>query len=199
MANCCEFDIHVKGKKKDILSFVEGLLSEYDPNPELIYHYYLKGTDIPTKCKIGRRIYSIEGCNDLYEDTHSMDEEIVAALWGDCAWSCGGCLIFDDIDDGIIDVREASRRYNLAVQIKSCEPGSGFSEDIYMENGEGYEDSYDYDSVDIEGCESYDDLEDYEQEKISEQQFKEAKENGVDYFVLCDQMDMYGNYLNWDF
>ena len=107
MANYCEFDMRVVGKRPNINELIS--LLKYEGTGEI------DGFG---------RIYELNVTNEYDEDKLSS-----ADLSGDCAWSIYSGLI----EDGLLN---ETKRLHLVLEAYSREPGMGFAEHYIISGGE---------------------------------------------------------------
>ena len=107
MANFCEFDMRVVGKRENINELIS--LLNYEGTGEI------DGFG---------RIYELNVTNEYDEDGLSS-----ADLSGDCAWSIYSGLI----EDGLLN---ETKRLHLVLEAYSREPGMGFAEHYIISGGE---------------------------------------------------------------
>ena len=199
MANYCEWDMHVKGKKRDLIIFDDWIDAEYDSNENLIYHCYKRGTDLPVEHKIGDRVWDVNTGWDFDNDGCDLDDEICVYYSGGCAWSADGSLFFTEDNDYVINLRTAAEKLNLDIELLTVETGMGFSEHYIIEPGldSFLERSCEYYSVYIGEAEEYSDLDEDDQSKVPEQDFNYLKEHGEDYYVKSEYHTIEGYFEDW--
>ena len=131
MANLCDFDMRIQGKKGNIRKFCDALQQNGNT-------------------WIGR---GSEGVIS-YDDGSAKDDEIVGATFnGWCKWSVQSALIgcalqmrnnpekwnFTEEERAtlhIMTLLEASKQYSLDIEVFSREPGCSFSEHMLIRQGE---------------------------------------------------------------
>ena len=124
MANLCEFDMRVAGKRENINELAT--LLEY------------KGTD---EIKGFGRVYELYVTNE--EDKNGLS---YADLSGDCAWSIYSAFL----DIGKPNLLTETRRLNLVLEAYSREPGICFAEHYIISKGEILlDEEVDYQEVEI--------------------------------------------------
>jgi len=184
MPNYCDFDIHVRGKKKDVLTLFDWMDASYcycekelDPvthsfiplgTPEC---YVLKdGKRIDVPHHVGYRIFEVNINDEDYKDLPE-DDEVCIYGWGYCAWSVYSCMFegphtyySDDKDYPVslsITLPDACKELSLDAEIYSNEPGMCFAEHFLISN-EGeilINDCVDFEDVYIEEYDTFEDLE----------------------------------------
>ena len=114
MANNCWFEIHVKGRREDCEKWFS----------------LMKGETIDNSfC----RIFNVD-----ITDVTDTDDECVMCLCGDCAWSLQSCCRSGYT---AIDLFELyTRELHLVMEAYSEEPGIGFMEHYFYDNGDCIED-----------------------------------------------------------
>lgn len=201
MSNDCNFDIKVRGKKKDVLTLADWLSAYYDytdsNNPRC---YLVKDDgDVPCAHHIGYRVKESMLIDDLsdYED----DDEVIGDINGYCAWSCHSCMFegsFSYLSDDdnkqsfAISLPNACKELQLELELFSSEPGECFAEHYFI-NKEGVilvEDCVEYyekDLSDITG--NYDSYEEFKNDNLETDITEEEYNSGDDYVTVCDLMD----------
>lgn len=180
MANLCDYDMRIVGKKKNIQKFINALTQT--------------GT-----IWMGRGAEA----NVTYEDTDGND--CVATVFGYCKWSIVSSLIdnaksmrktpenwsfgSDDKVLTFITLDEASKIYNVDVEVYSEEPGCEFQEHYLIQKGKFIKDECVHYEEYFKG--DFETKEDFEKEHditISD----EIWNDGEDYYSV-------GGFKNWDF
>ena len=121
MANCCDFEMVVRGKSEDVEIFNK-YLTDYDNSP-----------------KYFARIFSAE----IVSDSVAEDGIRTVKILGDCAWSVYSCMCegkhtyySDGYDKNLTSLREATKELNLEVEVRSTESGLNFWEHYRYKDGE---------------------------------------------------------------
>lgn len=187
MSNYCPFDMRVRGLKKDILKLENWLKAEYD-----IFE------KISTRYKVGH-IYTRELYTEFPFEEYQDNDNICVYYMGGCKSSIYGSLVDTKLKSTpeVIDISDAAKILNLEIEIFATEIGSVMCEHVYCSPyTDVYEDN-EYSEITLEDIEKYDDLEDYEKEKVTQEQFNTMKKDGQPYICISECTDLYGNYLNW--
>lgn len=167
MANDCDFDMAVRGKKKDINKLIEWLEADYD--------YIVDNNGMPkVMCDSDHHFYRIfDICSN--ENDAEDDKAITQIISGYCAWSVAVCMLrnvpfsyYQHDDDRFenlykdIDLLEASELLNLTIEIYSREPGMCFAEHYLIDKGK----------MIIKDCEDYHEyyLNDFNSKKEAEKE-----------------------------
>lgn len=133
MANICNYEIRVKGKKSDVRELVEWMNAEYDTAKMYCsekHHFY--------KIAETTSVVEFEAMTVLNKD----EDIIVVNLIGYCNWSVLSCMILRDSfyykngDDYAITMQEASKLLDVDIEIISEELGLNFTEYFLIIDGE---------------------------------------------------------------
>lgn len=138
MANTCEYNMMVKGKKKDVDTLVKWLNAGYD--------YFIDDNGVPTLvCDSDHHFYRVLSAQSGEID--GEDEDVIRqTVHGDCAWSVATSMlkgresIYHMPNDKFEDIRkdvnlvDASWLLDLEIEVYSKEPGMCFAEH-YLING----------------------------------------------------------------
>lgn len=157
MANNCWYDMHVSGTRKSLDEFYK-VLTDYD-HPR---HFY--------------RVFTAE----TYDTYQNKDGTFTDCISGDCAWSVCSCMTIGAIGTYAKGDRETdtslqleSERLHLRIEVFSSEPGVGFQEHYYYDNGvELANEEKDYGEYEFEPSE-------YEGQTLQEQFSNFLKECGL--------------------
>jgi len=217
MPNYCDFDIHVKGKKRDILTLFDWMNANYRytepdessggfktlPIPECYVQEGDKRRDVPHH--IGYRIFEANIVEEMLEGLDDSDECCIYG-WGYCAWSVYSCM-FEGVHTYYSDKKDypvslsltlpnACKELNLKAEIYSSEPGMCFAEHYLISNeGEILKDEcIEYFDLYIDDFKSFDDYvaAEYENEGesvVTKEQFDKAKEEGSCSITLCEWLN----------
>lgn len=157
MPNYCDFEMKIKGKKKDVIELVAWLNADY-------YYKMFKDDDKEEFCSEKHHFYRVfefnpskEEClNDLKED---LDDDIVSVSGcGYCAWSVHSCMLsgagayFGNRDyEFATTLDRASKDLNLEIEVFSYEPGCAFIEMYHIDKGEILrDDCLNFEELDVE-------------------------------------------------
>lgn len=224
MPNYCNFDMRVRGKKKDINKLIEWLGAEYSygeyfnkdgqlyeidyPTPKVTYD------DKPTEHHF-YRVFEAEADEEanIINELLDKDVETTAFIWGYCAWSVN-CCMFDSpysyydhrekhSNSKAITLPEASRELNLDIELFSYESGCCFSEHYYIEHGEVIvNDCVEFQEFYVDGDYTYQDYLEDGFTRLSEEEFNgyEGSIYSCEHFenpeeALSDEMNWDWNYL----
>lgn len=162
MANICDFSMFVIGKKNDIEAFYNALTQEGN-------FWIGRGVN---DTELNLEIYKNDNCN--------AEIDYCAEINGWCKWSVYSALIdnaismrdnntkwyFGDVDVNklhFITLYEASKKWNLSIEIFSAEGGMCFQEHYIVNNGDVIADEC-VDWRDGWDISDYDSKEDFEEE-----------------------------------
>ena len=117
MANLCSYVMKIVSDKKENVDKVMNLLNETNMDKEYI----------------GGRIDS-----SIYEYEKTKNGRYSVSVFGDCAWSIWGCLFGGEWTNDLnsMTIVQASKKFNLDVEIFSQEPAAGFAEHYLIKNGD---------------------------------------------------------------
>lgn len=136
MPNYCAYDMRIKGTKENVYTLIDYLKSGYSHEDgiwesEADHHFF--------------RVF--EANHEKETDEVLGNGEIVANVFGDCAWSVYSCMFEGDHAYytqwqekakvfKAITLPKASEKLGLTIEVYSKEPGIGFMEHYLIENGE---------------------------------------------------------------
>lgn len=216
MPNYCNYDMHVEGKKKNILTLIDYLSAEYHycnftkegkavlETPEC-YVEYSDNERRNVAHHIGGRVFNCFYDDYMFE-TVSDDDKMTVYLSGDCAWSVSACMFANGYYGDLmkeygdkcksITILQACQDLDLKVEIFSSEPGMCFSEHYCIDN-EGncfVDEQTELYEVLVDEYETYDDyVKDYQENgwevHLSEEQFDNAVYEGECVATVCDFME----------
>ena len=182
MANTCEYNMMVKGKKKDVDTLVKWLNAGYD--------YFIDDNGNPTLvCDSDHHFYRVLSAQSGEID--GEDEDIIRqTVHGDCAWSVatsmlkGRELIYSTPDDRFKDIRkdvnliDASWLLDLEIEVYSKEPGMCFAEHYLIDNGKMIiDDCTDYQEICLAEYETKEQAEEDLNTTITEEEWNKRYEN----------------------
>ena len=147
MANCCDYEMKIKGSKEAIQRVIDCLKADYDYDEGKPSHKHFF------------RVFSVYDDEPLEDNG---DGTFTKYIFGDCAWSVyscmcrGGSTYYDyckmEHPDTFMGTNLTEQSQDCEIEIFSEEPGCEFSEHYIYKNGECLAD----DCVDVEQG-SYDD------------------------------------------
>lgn len=155
MANYCDFNGRVLGKREQVEDFLKLWETEYDysyKNAEAknVKEKYVNYPDH----KHFSRIFDFELCDENELKNELGDGKIEVAFGGYCAWSLGSCITMDgyyswvDSEDGDrqFECIENWAKENPEVEVVICsvEPGCAFTERFTVKDGGVNEEVEDY-------------------------------------------------------
>ena len=167
MANCCAFEMKVKGRQKDLLEFVSVIRYQH---PDMCF------------CRVG--------VEELWFEDGSL------FVNGEVAWSLlYGFMPFggkkDSAGHEIADINEVSKKLHLEVEMFSTEIGIGFQEHfIFCDGKKVMMNCIDY-------CECYYDPDEYSDELTDEERCEAFKyDYRLSKDVSIDDLDEDGYYIS---
>ena len=192
MPNWCETAIKVKGYKPEVDEFIRILNADYDYSSMEFSH-------IPHLF----RVFYVEELE--YYIIPKSDNIVVAELYCDCAWSAYSCMFpgehtyYDSLKNRLshfygTNIIDLSKNLRLDIEIITKEPGMLFQEHYRIINGDlVLEKEFSFDLDHIDGYDNYQDYKkEYQDTKLTEDEFNNAKRNGEDYIEhLAVEMDAF--------
>ena len=159
MPNYCDFDIHARGKKKDILTLFDWMNADYrytestydmelrcyKPLKKPECYVFENGVKKDVAHHIGYRIFELNFDASDFKDAPD-DEELCLYGWGYCAWSVYTCMFsgphtyYSDAKDYPVSLSvtlpDACKMLSVEAEIYSSESGCTFAEHYHV-NGDG--------------------------------------------------------------
>ena len=192
MPNWCETAIKVKGYKPEVDEFIRILNADYDYSSMEFSH-------IPHLF----RVFYVEELE--YYIIPKTDNIVVAELYCDCAWSAYSCMFpgehtyYDSLKNRLshfygTNIIDLSKNLRLDIEIITKEPVMLFQEHYRIINGDlVLEKEFSFDLDYIDGYDNYQDYKkEYQDTKLTEDEFNNAKRNGEDYIEhLAVEMDAF--------
>lgn len=205
MPNYCDFDMRIKGYKRNVNKFATWLKAEYHYGGETPDIYVeLEGKKIPVEHHIGWRVFDCHFDFEPFADL-SEDADMTLYLSGYCAWSVFSCMLegpfsyHDDNHDECIkkygkdyslSLPSACKELSLEIEVFSNEPGMCFAEHYHvMPTGEiAVDEEAQYMEFYIDEYETYEEYENsFDNEcPVTKAEFDKTRKEGESCIIKCD-------------